>query len=183
MSYFRESFEYPPLKIFLNSNTADIINNRGDVIFNLNRTISLPNGVIGYISLNELTIPNTNYNITSDNNTLVLIDDSEASYTVQIDPGNYTVNDLMNAINADLATNQDEYNHVVVSYNDITSKYTFTHNNSMFMTIDSTSTMLNALGFESALDYDSTAIPTTKSIIKRVDTVIPREYHDYNECR
>ena len=71
MSYFRESFEYQPIKLFLNSNSADIVRSRGDITFNLQRNINLPNGTIGYVSLNELTIPNTNYNINSSNNTLV----------------------------------------------------------------------------------------------------------------
>ena len=56
MSYFRESFEYQPVKMFLNSNAADVI--------------SLPSGIIGYVSL-SLTIPNANYNINTSNNTLV----------------------------------------------------------------------------------------------------------------
>ena len=72
MSYFRESFEYQPIKLFLNSNAADITQSRGDITFDLRRNIILPHGTIGYVSLNELTIPNTNYNINSSNNTLVL---------------------------------------------------------------------------------------------------------------
>ena len=72
MSYYRESFEYQPIKLFLNSNSADIIQSRGDISFNLRRNISLPSGVTGYVSLNELTIPNTYYNINSTNNKLNL---------------------------------------------------------------------------------------------------------------
>ena len=77
--YYRESFEYSPIKMFFNSNSADNIVSRGNVTFNLNNNINLPNHVIGYVSLNELTIPNTNYNINSSNNTLVLIDSSGTS--------------------------------------------------------------------------------------------------------
>ena len=61
--YYRESFEYSPIKMFFNSNSADTIVTRGDVSFNLQCYINLPNNVIGYASLNELTIPNTDYNI------------------------------------------------------------------------------------------------------------------------
>ena len=53
MSYFRESFEYQPIKLFLNSNAADNVQSRGDITFNLRRNICLPNGTIGYVSLNE----------------------------------------------------------------------------------------------------------------------------------
>ena len=70
MSYYRESFELQPIKLFLNSNAADTIWSRGDITFNLRRTITLPSGTIGYVSLNELTIPNTNYNINSSNYTV-----------------------------------------------------------------------------------------------------------------
>ena len=49
--YYRESFEYSPIKIFMNSNSADTVTNRGNVTFNLRNSINLPNNVIGYVSL------------------------------------------------------------------------------------------------------------------------------------
>ena len=97
--YYRESFEYSPIKMFFNSNAADTITNRGNVTFNLRSNINLPNNVIGYVSLNELTIPNTNFNINSSNNTLVLSDSSLVAETFTITPGNYTVNQLKDALN------------------------------------------------------------------------------------
>ena len=103
-SYYRESFEYQPIKLFLNSNSADIIQSRGDITFNLRRNISLPSGVIGYISLNELTIPNTNYNINSTNNKLNLqVIKNNTNVITQvftITPGNYTVIQFKDALNA-----------------------------------------------------------------------------------
>ena len=42
MSYFRESFEHQPVKMFLNSNAADVISSRGNITFNLGRNITLP---------------------------------------------------------------------------------------------------------------------------------------------
>ena len=97
--YFRESFEYSPIKMFFNSNSADTIVTRGDVSFNLTRYINLPNNVIGYVSLNELTIPNTDYNISSSNNTLVLQDYAGVSQQFTVPAGNYTVTTLMTALN------------------------------------------------------------------------------------
>ena len=94
MSYFRESFEYQPIKLFLNSAAADTTKNRGDLVFNLRRNITLPSGTIGYVSLNELTIPNTNYNINTSNNKLVLLDSSMVGTTFEVTPGNYTVQHL-----------------------------------------------------------------------------------------
>ena len=115
MSYFRESFEYQPIKMFLNSNAADIISSRGDITFNLRRDISLPSGTIGYVSLNELTVPNTNYNINTSNNKLVLLDT--------------TLMASLNALFNPLALIDQT---VTISYDDITNKYTFTHPISLF---------------------------------------------------
>ena len=64
MSY-RDSSKHSPIEMFWNSNSADTINNRGDVTFNLQRNITLPNDVIGFCSLSELTKPNTIFNIHS----------------------------------------------------------------------------------------------------------------------
>ena len=90
--------------MFFNSNSADNIVSRGDVTFNLTRYINLPNNVIGYVSLNELTIPNTNYNINDSNNTLVLQDYAGVSQTFPLTPGNYTVSTLMDALNTAFAS-------------------------------------------------------------------------------
>ena len=50
--YHRESFEYSPIKMFFNSNSAERIVNRGDVSFNLKCNINLPNNVIGCLLTN-----------------------------------------------------------------------------------------------------------------------------------
>ena len=67
-TYYRESFDYPPICMFLDSSVASNISNNGNVNFNLNQKIQLPNNVVGYVSLQELTIANTNYNINTNNN-------------------------------------------------------------------------------------------------------------------
>ena len=84
MPYFRELFEYQPIKLFINSNSADTIYDRGNIVFNVRKSIILNSNTIGYVSLNELTIPNTNYNIKSSNNTLVLLDSSLVSQTLTV---------------------------------------------------------------------------------------------------
>ena len=90
-TYYRESFEYPPIRMFLESASANSINNNGNVTFALNQQIQIPNDVVGYVSLQELTIPNTNYNINTYNNKLVLVDYANNTQTFTITPGNYTV--------------------------------------------------------------------------------------------
>ena len=119
MSYFRESFEYQPIQIFLNSNTADVTRSRGDILYNLKKTINLPQDTVGYVCLRELTIPNTNYNINSLNNinTLVLMDSHFIQETFTITAGNYTVNELRDALNVKFAAAAN------VSYHGITVTY------------------------------------------------------------
>ena len=149
MSYFRESFEYQPIKMFLNSNAADIISSRGDITFNLRRDITLPSGTIGYVSLSELTIPNTTYNINTSNNKLVLLDSSMVEKTLTVTPGNYTVTTLMTELNEQLNPNGDLNPDILISYDDKTYMYTFTHITSLFLIIRPSSTMNTVLGFES----------------------------------
>ena len=111
MSYYRESFELQPIKLFLNSNAADTIRSCGDITYNLRRTITLPSGTIGYVSLNELTIPNTNYNINSSNNVLVMTQFNGVPETFTVTPGNYTVTELRDALNVLFGNALNSYLH------------------------------------------------------------------------
>ena len=60
--------------MFLESSVANTIINNSNVTFTLNQQIQISNDVVGCVSLQELTVANTNYNINSYNNTLVLVD-------------------------------------------------------------------------------------------------------------
>ena len=46
--YSRESFDYPPILMFFDSNGADTITNNGNVTFVLNQVIQLSSSVVGY---------------------------------------------------------------------------------------------------------------------------------------
>ena len=52
--YVRECFRIPSRRIYLDSESANIITTRGDCIFQLNNTISLPDDVVCYVQLNEM---------------------------------------------------------------------------------------------------------------------------------
>ena len=80
-----------------------MIASRGDVTFNLRGHINVPNNVIEYVSLNELCIANTNYDIYAHNNTLVLRDYLGVSQPIMIPQGNYTVSSLMKVLNTAFA--------------------------------------------------------------------------------
>ena len=164
MSYYRESFELQPIKIFLNSSAADTIWSRGDITYNLKRSITLPSGTIGYVSLNELTIPNTNYCINSSNNYLQLTQYGEAPESITITPGNYTVTELRDQLNTAFASNFN-LSTVICSYNMNTNKYTFTDSVSSSIVINDTSTMNAVLGFETG-ESDLPIPKVTGTILK-----------------
>ena len=123
--YYRESFDYPPIRMFFDSNGADTISNNGNVTFTLNQAIQLPSNVLGYISLQELTIANTNYNINTYNNTLVLVDYASNTQTFTVSPGNYTVTTFLTALNAALANGANNFLGMTATYSDITNIFTF----------------------------------------------------------
>ena len=87
MSYFCAFFKYQPIKMFLNSNAADVVQSRGDITLILEKH-SITDYTIGYVSLNKLTIPNTNYNSNSSNNILLLTNSDSVQETFEITPGN-----------------------------------------------------------------------------------------------
>ena len=125
--YYRESFEYSPIKMFFNSNSADTIVSRGDVTFNLRRNINLPNNVIAYVSLKEMNIRNTDYNINNNSSTLVLQDYLGLTQSITITPGNCTVKSLMASMNARFAALVgNNFANITVTYSDITNMYTLT---------------------------------------------------------
>ena len=124
-SYYRESFEYPPIRMFLDSSVASTINNNGNVNFLLNQQVKIPNDVIGYVSFQEVTIPNTNYNINTYNNTLVLVDYAANTQTFTITPGNYTVTTFLTALSTTLANGANNFLGITVTYSDLTNMFTF----------------------------------------------------------
>jgi len=145
--YYRESFDYPPIRMFFDSNGADTISNNGNVTFTLNQAIQLPSNVLGYISLQELTIANTNYNINTYNNTLVLVDYASNTQTFTITPGNYTVTTFLTALNAALANGANNFLGITVTYSDLTNMFTFTCPHTYTLGLNVASTMNNCVGF------------------------------------
>jgi hypothetical protein len=150
-TYYRESFEYPPIRMFLESASANSITNNGNVTFTLNQQIQIPNDVVGYVSLQELTIANTNYNINAYNNTLVFIDYAGNTQTYTITPGNYTVTTFLTALNVQLATGINNFLGITATYSDITNKFTIVSTRARTLSISSTSTLNACIGFPSGL--------------------------------
>ena len=141
-------------KMFFTHNSADLIASRGDIAFNLRHNINLPNNAIGYVSLNELTICNTDYNINinTNKNTLVFQDYLGLTQSITTTPGNHTVSLLMSALKLALLVGNNFAN-ITLTYSDITNMYTFTktENTTHILTILAPSTMNAVLDFEPVL--------------------------------
>ena len=81
-------------------------------------------GTIGYVRLNEITIPNTNYNINTSNYTLILTAKSGVNATFTVTPGNYTVSSFMTALYAQFqASTTVSFQSIVVTYSDYKHVY------------------------------------------------------------
>ena len=67
------SGKYAPVRMFLNSYCADYERTTGDMIFNLRQDISVDQGTDIYMSLREMTVANSEYNITDKNNSIYIV--------------------------------------------------------------------------------------------------------------
>jgi hypothetical protein len=173
------SGKYAPIRMFLNSYCADYKRTTGDMIFNLRQDISVDQNTEIYMSLREMTVANSEYNITNYNNTLYIHLDGQ-DYSFDIEPGNYTVTTLINTLNAKFENFTDNTHAQIkvlkdfnVSIHPITNQFTFwnagtdekdkfsIYGNDRFATINGTSIM-EILGFEYTEDktkYKSAIIP------------------------
>ena len=126
--YFRECFRISSRRIYLDSESANIITNRGDCIFQLNNTISLPDDVVCYVQLNEMVMPNTDYNIDSNNNILDFVDTEGQKYNISVPVGNYNANTLCTALNS-LFSSQTSASYIACFYISSTNTFDFYSNN------------------------------------------------------
>ena len=132
--YYRESFRFPPIRMFLDSENATNSLSRGDCMFCLNQPISLPNNVVCYVALNEMVIANMELNISSTNNLLYFQDITLTNgdvYVVTIPVGNYTATLLASALTAafKISEKYDDIDildtHVSVEFVQLTGQFKF----------------------------------------------------------
>jgi len=124
-----ESFQ-----LFLDS--KDAIKNNNDYQFFL-PNLEVLEGYYLYLSVVSVTIPYSFYNINSYNNYFSYNLDNEINNVV-ISVGNYNINQLVSEL-------KNQMKHIVITYNSITNKLTFSHNNSDFILYYSK--LLGILGF------------------------------------
>jgi hypothetical protein len=137
-------------QIYLNSKYANVYNNgtkKSDLLFYFTTPIVRPIGMVMSLKIINATIPLNFGNVTSSNNTLV-ITKGVSTTTYTLDAGNYNALTFTTALSSLLSA--DGYS---VTYSTTTNKLTFT--NASSFTINSTSTCLLLLGFESGSDTTS----------------------------
>jgi hypothetical protein len=110
------SHKYPSKQIFLSSKACDISVNRADVTFIFRQAIHVPKETQVYLTLAEMTIPKSLYNVNNSNSTISILMNN-VSYTYTITPSNFTpfFNSIMSV------------NGFTCSYNNNTSKITITN--------------------------------------------------------
>jgi hypothetical protein len=90
---------------------------------------------VSHIRVINVKIPNTSYNITTENNSITYIHNNN-SYINTISAGMYNITTLISALNAQLQ-------HTQASYNSITGKISFTNN----ADIQTSSTIKDIIGY------------------------------------
>jgi len=137
------------IQIYLHSANADKYYNNSvsDCEFIL-PPIEIPDGFHIYLSVQNVSIPYSFYNVNNDTNILAYTANGVTT-TLTVTNGNYNITQLLSYLN----TNMTNF---TVTYNSITNKLTFT--NSLYdFTINSTSTCLVMLGFGVGSTYTSTS--------------------------
>lgn len=124
--------------IFLHSNDAVVSISDAEKIFYLNEAIVAPAGYRIIIGLTNMTMPNSMFNVTSNNNIIVV---SGVTYT--IDVGNYSAESLATAVDTALGAVG------TVAFATADNKYVFTFVGSE--TIDEGTTLTRQLGLTGQL--------------------------------
>jgi len=128
--------------IFLHSNDAVVSISDAEKIFYLNEAIIAPSGYRLIIGLTNMTMPNSMFNVTSVNNTIVI---SGTTHTIAV--GNYSAESLAEAITAEI-TNIGTCTFDDTNINN--NKYIFTFTSGE-KTIDASTTLTRQLGLTGQL--------------------------------
>ena len=142
---------YPTTQLLLNSKYASKYDNSltSNCIYSLTNPITKPDFHQLLITIQNVNIPHSYYNINSNNNTLSYTMNS-INYTFTITSNNYTINDLVSYINANMGNN------FKISYSTSTNKLTFTNTTYNF-TFYYTSSCIDLLGLNNSSNQTSTS--------------------------
>jgi len=137
------------IQIYLNSRyaTETVGDNIANSIYYL-PVIEIPDGHHIYLSLQNATIPYSFYSITDFDNTFIFGLVGDPATTYYIEPGNYTITQLIGVIQAAMGASY------TITYSSITSKLLITHLTSNFIIY--ASTINHILGFSKTTNTTST---------------------------
>lgn len=155
------SHKYPSKRIFISSKAADIYKSRGQLSYIFQQPIHVPLDVYIYLTLSELTIPNSLYNVNSGNNTIsFLIGITLTSYTIPV--GNYTVSTLLPVLNSLMS------GVYTVTYDSITCTFTISRNDLGTFILVETCSAFGLLGFDyrngGAFSYPGYTITSARQV-------------------
>lgn len=138
------------IQIFLNSRyaTETVDGNTANSIYYL-PVIEIPDGHHIYLSLQNANIPYSFYSITDFDNTFIFGLVAGPTTTYYIEPGNYTITQLIGVIKAAMGASY------TITYSSITSKILITHSTSNFIIY--ASTFNHIIGFSKTSNTTSAA--------------------------
>lgn len=114
-----------------------------------------------FVRWENLRLPTSYYNIDSSYNTLKITEDpagSPSTWSITIDEGNYTINELLVVLRDALDDASTKSNTYTLTISDKTGKVTISSSTTQFKIVSSDSTLNHPLGFESNTDYTSSTI-------------------------
>ena len=138
------------IQIYLNSRYASesVADNIANSIYYL-PVIEIPDGHHIYLSLQSANIPYSFYSISDFDNTFIFGLVGDPATTAYIQPGNYTINQLIGVIETAMGASY------TITYSSITSKLLITHATSNFIIY--ASTINHILGFSKTTNTTSAA--------------------------
>tara|TARA_R110000851_G_scaffold37076_1_gene96016 strand:- start:688 stop:1458 length:771 start_codon:yes stop_codon:yes gene_type:complete len=113
-----------------------------------------------FVRIENVRLPTSFYNIDSNYNTLELTEDpagSPGTFSVTVDEGNYTINELLSELKTLLDAATLKSNVYTFLVDDITGKITITSDTTEFKIIGANSLLNQPLGFNNSTDYTSSS--------------------------
>ena len=119
-----------------------------------------------FVRIENIRLPTSFYNIDSNYNTLQITEDPSGSpltFSVTVDEGNYTINELLAELKTLLDAGTLKSNTYTFTVDDISGKIGISTDTTQFKIIGANSLLNQPLGFEPNTDYTSTGV--TRSLI------------------
>jgi hypothetical protein len=146
------------LAVYLQSRDASASLGSSSKLFYLNQLISPPPGTVILVGLISAEIPYSFYTVTTNNNTMTVktkVGDLTSTHNVTIDPGNYDVDALTDALNLQVSNAK-------FSFNENSNKYKLEKDGPTDYVSISASSMHKIMGFS---EEQLQSVPTAESIV------------------